>query len=240
MTNVRPLLGKIAVVTGASRGIGLAVAQALAASGCSLALCARNTRFLPDKEIADQNEVPVLVGECDVKNEHSVNEFFRAVRERYTKIDFLINNAGTAHPATTIDALPVDDWRDAIETNLTGMFLCTRCALPILNRGGAIVNNLSIAAKSAFAGQAGYVASKHGAKGLTDVLREELRPRGIRVIGLLPGATDTDIWNTFWPTAPRERMMSPETIAQAIVNALCLPENATTEEIIISPTGGML
>ncbi len=235
-----PLLGKIAVVTGASRGIGLAIAQALAAAGCSLALCARNTRFLPDKEIAEQNNVPVLVGECDIKNEASVGEFFRAVREQYTKIDFLINNAGTAHPAANVDALPVDDWRDVIDTNLTGMFLCTQAALPLLNRGGAIVNNLSIAAKRCFGGQAGYIASKHGAKGLTDTLREEVRPRGIRVIGLLAGATDTDIWNIFWPEAPRQGMMSADTVARAVVNALSLPENAAAEEIVIAPTAGAL
>jgi NAD(P)-dependent dehydrogenase (short-subunit alcohol dehydrogenase family) len=238
--NERPLLGKIAVVTGASRGIGLATAQALAAAGCKLALCARNTRFIPDKQIADQNDVPVLVGECDVRNEASVNEFFGAVRFRYTTIDFLINNAGTAHPAANVEQLSLDDWRDAIDTNLTGTFLCTRAALPILNRGGAIVNNLSVAATRAFAGQAGYIAAKHGARGLTNALREELRPRGIRVIGLMPGATDTDIWNIFWPDAPRERMMSAETVARATVNALSLPDNSTVEEIVIAPTGGAL
>jgi NAD(P)-dependent dehydrogenase (short-subunit alcohol dehydrogenase family) len=236
----RPLLGKIAVVTGASRGIGLAIAQALASAGCSLALCARNTRFLPEKQIAEQNEVPVLVGQCDVKDEASVGEFFRSVREQYTKIDFLINNAGTAHPTANIEALPADDWRDVIDTNLTGMFLCTQAALPIINPGGAVVNNLSIAANRAFAGQAGYIASKHGAKGLTDTLREELRPRGIRVIGLLPGATDTDIWNIFWPEAPREGMLLADTVARAVVNALSLPNNAAVEEIVIAPTAGQL
>jgi NAD(P)-dependent dehydrogenase (short-subunit alcohol dehydrogenase family) len=238
--NERALLGKIAVVTGASRGIGLAIAEALASAGCSLALCARNTRFLPDKQIAEQNDVPVLVGECDVKREASVSEYFRAVREQYTKIDFLINNAGTAHPAANVDALPVDDWRDVIDTNLTGMFLCTQAALPLINSGGAIVNNLSIAAKRAFASQAGYIASKHGAKGLTDTLREELRPRGIRVIALLPGATDTDIWNIFRPDAPRNRMLSAETVARAVVNALALPDSAATEEIVIASTAGAL
>jgi NAD(P)-dependent dehydrogenase (short-subunit alcohol dehydrogenase family) len=238
--NERPLLGKTAVVTGASRGIGLAIAQVLASAGCSLALCARDTRFLPDKQIAEQNDVPVLVGECDVRDEASVSEFFRSVREEYKKIDFLINNAGTAHPAANVDALPVDDWRDVIDTNLTGMFLCTQAALPLINRGGAIVNNLSIAAKRAFASQAGYVASKHGAKGLTDALREELRPRGIRVIALLPGATDTDIWNIFWPGAPRERMLSAETVASAVLNTLILPDGAAAEELVIAPTAGAL
>lgn len=236
----RPLLQKVAVVTGASRGIGMALAQALAAAGCSLALCSRNTKFIPEQDIADRNDVRVLVHECDVRREDSVADFFRSVRDRYTTIDFLINNAGTTHPVTSIDALSLDDWRDSIETNLTGLFLCTKSALPILNNGGAIVNNLSVAAKTAFEGEAGYIASKHGAKGFTDTLREELRPRGIRVIGLVPGATDTDLWNIFWPGAPREKMIAPETVADAVVHALAMPPNATVEELVIAPTSGRI
>ncbi len=238
--NDRPLLNKIAVVTGASRGIGYAIAHRLAASGCGLALCARDTKFIPEQELADTNDVRVLVHECDVRSEPSVRDFFRAVRDRYTTIDFLINNAGSAHPASPVEELSLDDWRDVIDTNLTGTFLCTQAALPILNRGGAIVNNLSVAATRAFASQAGYIAAKHGAKGFTDALREELRPRGIRVISLMPGATDTDIWNTFWPTAPRDRMMRPETVATALVNALSLPPEASVDELVIAPTAGAL
>lgn len=236
----RPLLGKIAVVTGASRGIGLSIAELLAAEGCDLALCSRDTKFIPETELADRHGVKVLVYECDVRDENSVAEFFSSVRDRYTTFDYLINNAGTAHPTAEIEDLAVDDWRDVIETNLTGMFLCTQAALPIMNRGGAIVNNLSVASKSVFAGQAGYIASKHGAKGLTDAMREELRPRGIRVVGLVAGATDTDIWNIFWPDAPRDRMMAPDVVARAVVNALMLPPETTVEEIVIAPTAGEL
>jgi len=227
-------------VTGASRGIGLAIAQALAESGCNLALCARDTKFIPETELADQHGVKVLVHECDVRREDSVTDFFRSVQARYSTFDFLINNAGTAHPSANIEELAAADWRDVIETNLTGTFLCTQAALPIMNRGGAVVNNLSVASKRAFTGQAGYVASKYGARGLTEALREELRPRGIRVIGLVAGATDTDIWNIFWPGAPRDNMMSAETVARALVNALALPEKATMEEVVIAPTAGAL
>jgi short-subunit dehydrogenase len=85
-----------------------------------------------------------------------------------------------------------------------------------------------------------YNASKHGALGFTDTLREELRPRGIRIIGLFPGATDTDIWDQFWPDAPRQKMMSPSSIAQAVIAALKLPENATVSQLEITPTGGAL
>ncbi len=106
--------------------------------------------------------------------------------------------------------------------------------------GGTIVNNLSIAANRVFPGSAAYNASKHGALGLTNTLREELRPRGIRVIALLPGATDTDIWTTLWPQAPRKKMMSPATVAKAVVEAILLPANATVETLEILPTAGAL
>jgi len=152
----------------------------------------------------------------------------------------LINNAGVAHANLNVAELPVEDWKEVIDTNLTGTFLVTRAALPLMKRGGTIVNNLSIAAKRVFAGSSAYNASKHGALGLTDTLREELRPKGIRVIALLPGATDTDIWNTLWPDAARKEMMTPETIATAVVNALVLPENSTVEELTILPTAGTL
>ena len=118
--------------------------------------------------------------------------------------------------------------------------MCTRAALPLMPRGGTIVNNLSVAAKGVFAGEAAYIASKHGAKGFTDTLREEERARGIRVIGLYPGPTDTDIWNQFMPEAPRERMMSPATVAAAVLNVLTLPENATVEELVLAPTSGAI
>jgi short-subunit dehydrogenase len=109
-----------------------------------------------------------------------------------------------------------------------------------MRTGAAIVNNLSIAATRVFAGSSAYNASKHGALGFTNTLREELRPRGIRVIGVQPGATDTEIWKTLWPQAPRRKMMSPESVAQAILAAILLPPNATVESIEILPSAGTL
>jgi NAD(P)-dependent dehydrogenase (short-subunit alcohol dehydrogenase family) len=139
-----------------------------------------------------------------------------------------------------VEKLSFPVWKQVLETNLDGTFLVTQAALAIMKRGGTIVNNLSIAATRVFAGSAAYNASKHGALGLTGTLREELRPRGIRVIGLLPGATNTDIWKTLWPHAPRRKMMSPATVAQAVVQAILLPANATVETLEILPTVGTL
>ena len=173
---------------------------------------------------------------CDVRDPHSVDALFRAARRKFKRLDILINNAGIAHPNLPIEKLPLPLWKDVVDTNLTGMFLVTQAALAIMKRGGTIVNNLSIAATRVFAGSAAYNASKHGALGLTNTLREELRPRGIRVIALLPGATSTDIWTTLWPQAPRKKMMSPQTVAEATVQAILLPANATVESLEILPT----
>lgn len=118
--------------------------------------------------------------------------------------------------------------------------LMTQAALAVMKRGSTIVNNLSIAAERVFPGSAAYIASKHGALGFTNTLREELRTKGIRVIALLPGATDTAIWDVLWPKAPRRKMMSAETVARAVVEALLLPENATMEKIVLLPSAGTL
>ena len=162
------------------------------------------------------------------------------MRSRFRRLDILINNAGIAHANLTIDKLPYPVWKDVLATNLDGTFLVTQAALAVMKRAGTIVNNLSIAATRVFAGSAAYNASKHAALGFTNTLREELRPRGIRVIGLLPGATDTDIWNTLWPDAPRGKMMAPETVAKAVVEAILLPANTTVETLEILPSAGTL
>src|SRR5271169_37901 len=236
--NSNPLRGKVVVITGASRGIGMAIAQALADAGCRVALAAR---FRDARQIRQiQRKLGAFAQSCDVRDERSVGAFFAAVKQRFGRVDVLVNNAGIGGPSREVAQLSLDDWREVIETNLTGMFLATRAALPLMKRGASIVNNLSVSAKRVFPGMSAYNASKHGAAGFTNTLREELRERGIRVIGLYPGATDTAIWKQFWPQAPRRRMMSPQTIARAVVFALSLPPEATVEELVIAPTGGAL
>jgi NAD(P)-dependent dehydrogenase (short-subunit alcohol dehydrogenase family) len=233
--------GKVALITGGSQGIGLAIAHALAAEGCGVVLSGRRASAL--KKAATQlgkYKVKVLPVVCDVRDERAVVRLMAEVRSKFRRLDILVNNAGVAHENLALEKLPVAAWREVIDTNLTGMFLVTRAALPLMKRGGTIVNNLSVAAKRAFPGMSGYVAAKHGGLGLTDTLREEVRPKGIRVVGLMLGAVDSDIWDSFWPDAPRKKMMSAETVARAVVDALRLPDNSTVEELVIRPTVGTL
>jgi len=233
------LADQTALITGATRGIGLAIAKTLADEGCNLILTARDENALK-KLSRGLKAHKILTHACDVRDPHSIDDLFRAIRREHFRINILINNAGIAHANLPVDQLPYRVWKDVFATNLDGTFLITQAALTLMRRGGTIVNNLSIAATRVFAGSAAYNASKHAALGLTNTLREELRHKGIRVIGLLPGATDTDIWKTLWPEAPRKKIMSPDTVAKAVLEAILLPENATIENLEILPTVGTL
>ena len=246
------LLGKVALVTGGSRGIGFAIARTLAAEGCSVVITGRDgaklarsaaelRRLLPKQTSAhDKGGAQIVAEVCDVRDADSVAALFAMVKQRFGRLDVLVNNAGTAQPAVAIEQTSLEVWRAAIDTNLTGLFLCTRAALPFMQAGATIINNLSVAARTVFPNFAAYNASKHGALGFTLSLRDELIPRGIRVVALMPGATDTDLWRQFWPDAPRERMIDVESIAQAVLYAVLLPPNTNLTELVLAPTGGAL
>jgi NAD(P)-dependent dehydrogenase (short-subunit alcohol dehydrogenase family) len=233
--------GKVAVITGGGSGIGLAMARTFAASGYSVIITGRDAGRLQKAaaKISD-NKQQVTGISCDVRDPASVENIFQQIGKHHSAIDVLINNAGVAHALAPVDQLPVETWKDVIDTNLTGTFLVTRAALPLMRAGGTIINNLSVAALQPFAGMAAYNASKFGALGFTHALREDLRKRGIRVVALLPGATDTDIWSQFWPGAPKEKMISAETVAKAVLHVVSLPANSTIEEIRIGPAEGVL
>jgi NAD(P)-dependent dehydrogenase (short-subunit alcohol dehydrogenase family) len=241
------LSGKCAVVTGGNRGLGLAIARALVSEGCSVLITGRNRAALSGakKELRSiaagcTPQPEVLTAICEVRDPDSVARVFATVKKRWKALDILINNAGVSQRLHPVEETPIDLWRSIIDTNLTGMFLCIRSAVPLMGRGATIVNNLSAAARHIFPKFGAYNASKHGALGLTLTLREELIPRGIRVTALMPGAADTEIWNQFWPDAPREKMMDPESVAQAVLYALLLPRNANLQELMLLPTVGAL
>jgi 3-oxoacyl-[acyl-carrier protein] reductase len=232
---------KVAVITGGGSGIGLAMARIFAASGYSVVITGRDAKRLQKAATtisADKRQVTGIP--CDVRDPASVEKLFHQVGKLCPTVDVLINNAGVAHSLAPVDQLSVETWKEVIDTNLTGTFLVTRAALPLMRAGGTIVNNLSVAAVQPFAGMSAYNASKFGALGFTYALREDLRKRGIRVLALLPGATDTEIWSQFWPDAPKEKMISAETVARAVLHAVSAPANTAIEEIRIGPAAGVL
>jgi NAD(P)-dependent dehydrogenase (short-subunit alcohol dehydrogenase family) len=238
------LLGKVAVVTGGSRGIGCAIAHTLAAEGCTVVITGRDKSTLAksatriSRKIRGQGKVVPLL--CDVRDPESVASLFAKVKQRLRRLDILVNNAGVSQVPTSVEETSLELWQEICDTNLTGTFLCTRAALPMMRVGATIINNLSAAAKRVFPKFAAYSAAKRGALGFTLSLREELMPRGIRVVALMPGATATDMWDQIMPDAPRERMMSVESVAQAVLYAVLLPPGANLSELLLEPTSGAL
>lgn len=231
---------KVAVITGGSRGIGLALARAFADEGYNVVITGRDIARLEQatQKIKGKTQAQALV--CDVTAAESVANAFRDIAQIHSSIHVLVNNAGIAHALAPVEELPIETWKEVVDTNLTGTFLVTRAALPLMRAGSTIVNNLSVAAVQPFAGMSAYNASKFGAMGFTQALREDVRKKGIRVLALLPGATDTDVWEQFWPDAPRERMISAKTVAQAVLHAVAAPADTAIEEIRIGPAAGVL
>lgn len=238
------LAGKLAVVTGGSKGIGYAIAKALATEGANIVITGRDLTTLTKSAAALRKEVhgpaKILAMTCDVREPQSVARLFAVVKRRFQQIDILVNNAGVSQTPRPLLETSLETWRDNIETNLTGVFLCTRAALPQMKPGATIINNLSAAARQIFPQYYAYTAAKMGARGFTQSLREELAPGGIRVMALMPGATSTDMWQQIAPDVPRDRMMEVKSIAQAVLYAVLLPPNANPTEISLDPAGGAL
>jgi NADP-dependent 3-hydroxy acid dehydrogenase YdfG len=232
------LEGKIILITGASQGIGLAIARALDGEGAKLILVGRSRG--PLARAAAQFRGTVMSVPMDVTKPGDVGRLITAVQKQIHRLDVLINNAGvfTYKP---FEKTTLDDWKRNIETNLTSIFLTTQAALPLLKRSrGDVVNILSVSSRVAFPNCSAYAAAKFGALGLTGVLRRELRADGIRVMAVLPGMTETRMKNELNFSARGEDLLQPEDVAAAVLSALVQPPRATAEEILLMPSGGAL
>lgn len=232
------LKGKVAVVSGGNRGIGLAIASALADAEASVIITGRDPAKL--KAAAKRLGKNGVVLEVDVQDSGQVLRLFGEIKKSFGRVDFLINNAGIAHANLTVEKMPFEVWQSVMATNLDGLYLMTHHALPLMKRGGVIVNNLSRAAIHPFQGMSAYNTSKAGALAFTNSLRMEVRKQGIRVTALIPGAIETDIWVQFWADAPRDKMLGPGAVANAVLHVLTLPPEATIEQLQIGPTSGDL
>lgn len=226
------LIGKYALVTGGSSGIGAAIAQALASEGA--AVVATGRRFTTDT-IGPLSFGSVSNVQLDVTDEAMVAKRFAEMPE----LDILVCSAGTGTFGPIINAQTAM-LREMLDTHVVGTFLCARAALRRMQprRKGHIVAIASVAANKAFTDCSGYTAAKAGQLGLVRVLAEEARPYDVRVTAVLPGATDTPIWDDR-PGFDRTKMMKPDDVAGFVVSIVARPSIAV-EEVSINPPAGAL
>lgn len=236
------LRDQVALVTGAGRGIGRAVALAFAREGARVTLAAR-TRTQLDAVAAEVRGSGgrALAVPADVTQESSVVELVARTLAEFGRIDILVTAAGAAAFGPVADS-KLEEWELMMAVNLRGVYLTCRAALApmIRQRRGTIINVVSVAAKQPIPGCAAYAASKHGVLGFTRVLAEELRPHGVRVGALCPGAVNTPLWDSIPNPPDRTRMLTPEDVAEAAVLMASLPPRASLEDLTLLPAGGIL
>ena len=236
------LAGRVAVVTGASRGLGRAVARALAAEGAAVALAARSGAELAAvaAEIARAGGRARAVP-TDVTSESAVEALVREAVGAFSRIDILVTAAGVAVFGPVADA-KIADWDAMLAVNLRGVMLTCRAVAPVMVRqgSGTVINVASIAAARGIPGAAAYGACKAGVVAWSRALAEELRGAGVRVGVVLPGAIDTPLWDAVTNPPDRGKMLRPEQVAEAVTLMAALPAGATLEELTLLPAGGIL
>jgi NAD(P)-dependent dehydrogenase (short-subunit alcohol dehydrogenase family) len=231
----------VIVITGASQGIGEAIAKVFAAQlpGCRLALVARSVPNLTKvaKACVRLGAGAVETFPCDVTSESDVAAMGAALLRRFRRVDVLINNAGVYRAKPFVETA-VAEFDALIAANLRSTFLVSQQFVPAMIRQaqGDVFNMSSIAGLGAYPNSAAYCAAKFGVTGLTKVMREELKDKGVRVVAVHPGAT----WSPSWKQSgiKPERIMPAEDIAQAIYDIYRLSRNTVVEEIILRPQLG--
>jgi len=226
------------LITGASRGIGRAIAEKLAAPDVTLLLHGRDTVALSDVcKSLEPNCANVVRLIHDLAVSSGVSDLIAEVGKN--PLDLLVNNAGIAivKPFGEITSI---EWQQTVGVNVTAPFLLTQHFAPRMPPGSSVVNILSIAAKTGYPNWSAYCMSKFALEGFSQSVREELRERKIRVINIYPAATDTNIWNKVEGEWPREKMISPEEVAGAVAYALSRPVDVALENISLSNLTGNL
>jgi NAD(P)-dependent dehydrogenase (short-subunit alcohol dehydrogenase family) len=231
------LKSQVAVVTGAGRGIGAAIARRLAALGASLVLCGRTRSHLQDVAAAiSKTGGKSDVVECDVTDLRAVERAAARVQDSYGRAEILVNNAGIGGFGGPLHQLPPDQWEQILNTNLRGVYYAIRAFAPMMieAKGGHIVNISSLAGKNALPNGVAYAASKWGLNGLTYSVAEELRTHHIRVSVVCPGSVDTSLS----PHAGKDKskMLQPDDVAHAVEMLVTQAPQSFISEVLLRPT----
>jgi short-subunit dehydrogenase len=228
-------------ITGASSGIGKAIALEFGKIGCNVFVSARRAqeleRLIDEAGKAGENIFPYP---CNVASSANVDQTAKKITKEYD-LSCLINNAGITSFKHASES-SVNEINDIINTNLLGSIYATKSVLStfIKNESGTIFNILSVVVSKTFTNSSVYAASKMGLLGYSNSVREEVRKHNIRVINIVPGATDTSMWSQEIRKEKSELMMNPESIARIVVSAYLQKDNLVTEEIVLRPVTGDL
>lgn len=230
--------GRVAAITGGTRGIGYSIAKALLAEGALVFICGRNEpgllNALNELQAAGPERVDGAV--VDVRSYPDCRRFIQQVAKRFGGLDLLVNNAGIGI-MKPIDQITAEEWDAVIETNLSGAFYCSREAIPLLrHRGGGYIFNISsLAGINSFAGGAAYNASKFGLNGFSEAMMQDVRYDGIRVSYIMPGSVDTDFAAAPGSKAREGWKLTGEDVAQAVLDLCRFPSRALASRIEMRP-----
>jgi NAD(P)-dependent dehydrogenase (short-subunit alcohol dehydrogenase family) len=228
------LSGKVAVVTGGSRGIGLAVARALLAQGASVAITGTSQEHLDSAARELQGDDRLMAARADVRSSQEVEALFSTVASTFGGVDILINNAGVGvfKPVTETS---VEDWQRVIDTNLSGVFYCCHAALPLMKQrgGGWIINISSLASRNAFVNGAAYCASKAALNSFSEALMQEVRYDGVRVAYVLPGSVNTGFGGL--SNTKSDWALMPEDVAEVVTDLIAHPSRSLPSRVEIRP-----
>lgn len=227
--NQDSLAGKIAVVTGATKGIGRAIAESLVSAGAKVIITARHENEI-EETVAKLGNAEGYV--CDVRDYDQVKSFFAEIGG----VDILVNNAGIGIFAP-VESTSVEDFRAVLETNIFGVFYCCHEAIPLMKKrgGGYIINISSLAGANPHANMAAYNASKFGLNGFSEALMQEVRHDGIKVSYIMPGSVNTEFGGDE-PGDEKSWQLQPDDIARVVLNLLRYPDRSLPSRIEIRPS----
>lgn len=229
------LSGKVAIVTGAGRGIGRAVALALGKNGAAVVTAARTQTQIEavSQEIIQTGGKSMAVA-CDLADEGQIEALFETAREQFGRLDFQVNNAAIGLYGQLAE-FPSADLDRLLAVNVRGTYLCCQQAMRMMipQQSGYIINISSVVGFKGYGNQSAYTASKHAVTGMTKALAVEAQPHNIRVSVIDPGGTDTDLVAAARPDLDRSILMQPDDIAHTVLFLLSLSERAAVDEIYI-------
>jgi len=229
------LKNQVALITGASRGIGRSISLALADSGAHVVIASRNLKKLQmvaeEIKLKGGNATPI---QTDIAKEKDIVSLFKKVKDKPGRLDILVNNAGIGIFGKLVD-FPIENFDKNINVNLRGTYICCQEAMKMMipAKRGYIINISSVVGFKGYPSQSAYTASKHGVMGLTKSLAVEAKEYGIRVSAILPGGVDTDFIGDARPDLDRSMLILPEDIAKTVLYLLSISDRATVDQIYV-------